>query len=200
MDNLCEIENCTSPVLAKALCSKHYSRMRRKGSADDARKNAAGPCSIEGCDRLRVGWGLCDTHYRAQYRTQHRGPIEGRLCARCSAPIPPMARVTRQYCTRACKEAAQRESGAGAQRVAKSYYKGRYGLTPDQAERMRAQGCDVCERPDGVGRWGKLHVDHNHETGQVRGVLCTNCNVGLGHFKENPALLRRAADYLEQVI
>jgi len=40
-------------------------------------------------------------------------------------------------------------------------------------------------------------VDHDHKTGDVRGGLCTNCNLGLGHFKDSPELLRFAALYLE---
>ena len=41
-----------------------------------------------------------------------------------------------------------------------------------------------------------LAVDHNHSTGKVRGLLCSNCNTGLGHFKENPNLFDRAKEYL----
>lgn len=41
-------------------------------------------------------------------------------------------------------------------------------------------------------------VDHNHVTGKVRGLLCWNCNVALGKFKDNPTILRKAADYLER--
>ena len=44
-----------------------------------------------------------------------------------------------------------------------------------------------------------LNVDHNHKTGQVRGLLCWPCNVGLGKFKDNPQSLRSAADYLEAI-
>ena len=51
--------------------------------------------------------------------------------------------------------------------------------------------CIICnlEKP--------LVVDHDHSTGEVRGGLCMNCNFGLGHFKDNPELLRLAALYLE---
>ena len=41
------------------------------------------------------------------------------------------------------------------------------------------------------------HIDHNHETGTVRGILCAGCNSGLGMFKENPEALLNAVEYLE---
>lgn len=42
----------------------------------------------------------------------------------------------------------------------------------------------------------RFHVDHDHETGAIRGALCRECNLGLGHFKDNPDFLRQAAEYL----
>jgi hypothetical protein len=42
-----------------------------------------------------------------------------------------------------------------------------------------------------------LHIDHNHLTGKTRALLCDKCNVGLGSFRDNPDLLRKAAAYLE---
>ena len=52
--------------------------------------------------------------------------------------------------------------------------------------------CAVC----GVG--GKLHVDHDHETGLVRGLLCGSCNRALGLLKDNVDSLKMAIDYLER--
>ena len=42
-----------------------------------------------------------------------------------------------------------------------------------------------------------VHIDHDHKTGFLRGLLCRSCNLGLGDFEDQPWLLRRAADYLE---
>lgn len=71
----------------------------------------------------------------------------------------------------------------------------RYGIGAAEVEGMiERQGgaCLICLRPLG----DKPHVDHCHETGQVRGVLCFNCNGGLGQFRDDAALLLRAVEYL----
>ena len=71
------------------------------------------------------------------------------------------------------------------------------GMTIEIYEAMLAeQGgrCLICkDQPDPMA----LAVDHCHETGRVRGLLCRGCNVGLGHFTDDPERLRAAADYLE---
>ena len=78
--------------------------------------------------------------------------------------------------------------------------KTRYSLTIEQYDDMlKAQdgGCKICgtDRP---GKKGRFHIDHNHSTGEVRGLLCHYCNVSLGGFKDNPDLLRAAATYVEK--
>lgn len=70
----------------------------------------------------------------------------------------------------------------------------RYGLTLAELRALPgADGaCPICESD---GR--KMHVDHDHETGKVRGFLCTRCNVGLGQFGDSIEMLARASAYLE---
>lgn len=73
-----------------------------------------------------------------------------------------------------------------------------YGLTPDQYDELLASQegrCAICrtETPGGKGGW---HVDHDHATGKVRGLLCDNCNNGLGRFADDPIRIQRAIDYL----
>jgi hypothetical protein len=80
----------------------------------------------------------------------------------------------------------------------------RYGITLEEYEALRdAQGnrCAICgDQPDpnGKGSMARLHVDHHHASGRNRALLCARCNVGIGYFRENPALLRAAVEYLEQ--
>jgi hypothetical protein len=60
--------------------------------------------------------------------------------------------------------------------------------------------CKICGRPpkpDGVRAAGKLHADHDHETGRARDLLCLNCNHMIGAAHDDPALLRKAAEYIE---
>lgn len=56
--------------------------------------------------------------------------------------------------------------------------------------------CAICQEPPIVGRGQRLHVDHNHSTGEIRGLLCHGCNVALGSFAENPFRLQAAIQYL----
>jgi hypothetical protein len=77
-----------------------------------------------------------------------------------------------------------------------------FGLNRFQVEAIRApKCCAICgttENPGGRSRDGVFHIDHEHTTGRVRGLLCGHCNVALGYMKDDPARLRAAADYLER--
>ncbi|WP_307870801.1 endonuclease VII domain-containing protein [Micromonospora sp. C51] len=69
----------------------------------------------------------------------------------------------------------------------------RYGIGQQEFDELLAeQGgvCAVCGDPD------PEHVDHDHRTGWVRGILCFNCNGGLGQFRDSPTRLARAITYL----
>lgn len=75
--------------------------------------------------------------------------------------------------------------------------KTRYGITIAQYDALaeaQGGGCALCGKACTTGK--RLAVDHDHATGRVRGLLCRKCNRGLGHFDDDPAALRRAADYL----
>lgn len=77
----------------------------------------------------------------------------------------------------------------------------KYGMTLQEYDEMLKNQdgkCAICGmNAEDNGRYGVLYVDHNHQTGKIRGLLCENCNFGLGIFKDNIDILNNAVKYLE---
>ena len=74
-----------------------------------------------------------------------------------------------------------------------------FNITPEDWElKASAQKykCAICKKECITGK--RLAVDHDHETGKIRDLLCGNCNQGLGKFKDSPQLLDEAAEYLRK--
>ena len=92
-----------------------------------------------------------------------------------------------------------KESGRKAVASRKSHLKRKYGMTLEDYDRLLEQqggGCAVCGRPPREDI--SLHVDHDHDTGHIRGILCFRCNNGIGDFGHDLALLEAAAAYLRR--
>lgn len=89
-----------------------------------------------------------------------------------------------------------KKSAAIAERT---YYKQKYGITVKQKEEMIAQQnncCAICQQPFSASK--HTCVDHNHQTGDVRGILCTSCNHGLGKFKDSITYMQNAIAYIKK--
>lgn len=74
----------------------------------------------------------------------------------------------------------------------------RYGITIQQRNEMfnKQDGlCAICGKPPKT-ILTQFHIDHDHMTGRIRGLLCVKCNMGLGLFKDNLRLLEKAKEYL----
>ncbi|SRR6266568_3130857 len=69
-------------------------------------------------------------------------------------------------------------------------------LTYEEMLTLQGGGCAICGSAVNMAN-RDLAIDHDHATGQIRGLLCTYCNTGLGMFRDNPELLREAISYLE---
>lgn len=77
----------------------------------------------------------------------------------------------------------------------------KFGLTWDEYKTMRdsqENKCAICGSIIGDAMGNRLYVDHNHSTGKVRGLLCSDCNFGIGKFHDNIELLKNAIKYLEE--
>lgn len=125
-----------------------------------------------------------------------------KLCHKCrERKTEDDFRSNRNTC-RACEGAANIvrnhivENGLKRQRA--NNLKVRYGMNVDEFFIMlksQDSQCAICKQ-DLSEDFTKCYVDHDHVTGRNRAILCYSCNIGLGHFKDNPELLRNAAEYL----
>lgn len=87
-----------------------------------------------------------------------------------------------------------------------NHLKRTYGITLDDYNIMLDEQngvCRLCDKTEARKTNGRtqrmpLFVDHNHKTGQVRGLLCSHCNAGLGMFKEDAELMTRAINYIKE--
>lgn len=132
-----------------------------------------------------------------------------RTCKKCQTSKPlekfPKSKTCkegRKHVCRACQTKAwesnvQNNPDRAAERKwqlrLKAWNRRGFSLTPEEYQSLwdRARGrCEICERTD------RLCVDHDHATGKARGILCSQCNRGLGYFKDNKKSLARAVQYL----
>lgn len=140
---------------------------------------------------------------------QDEGDIETgtRVCQKCNTrkSMTDFYYANRKTCRRrTCKACVgvrfNERRAANPQRHARASrrwtIRTKYGISEEQFDRILANQegqCRVC--------WTLLYpantnIDHDHKSGRVRGLLCFNCNVAIGHFRDNPALMERAAGYI----
>jgi len=159
-------------------------------------------CEVENCSGLVIAKALCQSHYD---RRRRYGDLVTRpstfTCAGCLQEA--VARRTGKFPT-LC-DACMREKHA-KQMLADRRRKGlweSYKMTIDEYQKMYNEQnglCLICNQQT-QGRGAKkntLAVDHTHETGKIRGLLCSHCNTGLGLFRDNKELLQKAIDYLNE--
>jgi hypothetical protein len=121
-----------------------------------------------------------------------------RGCKPCKRNLPEAAfDASGKYC-RECQSARAKNR---TQEQRRGYYlKATYSITTTDYNALldkQNNSCAICGQPGGKLRTGSgLHVDHCHETGAVRGLLCFNCNTALGKFSDNIERLQSAINYL----
>lgn len=180
----CELDECSVPCRTRnsRWCEAHYIRWYRHGDPRARVSTAREPngtcfhCGGPSPKQKIFCSQLCAT------RDRIGAAYEERFCPVCDATVPITDRVDRIYCTQRCADTGIRAR--------------RYGLTVAQFRELVAQHgetCAVCGQES-----DKMHIDHCHATGKVRGMLCAMCNLGLGYFSDDTDRLLRAVAYLRE--
>lgn len=205
----CSFQPCGRQARTAGLCGGHDSQQRRGHKLYEiGDREAASAHRRAAWARLTPEERAARTAHLAEYgklpktaqhvqrmaesrkaRWAERGGMRptDRNCWGCGVTFVPTG-LRQHYCTSVCWRITARARKYGMDRAAFD-------------DLLAGQGgaCALCASTQkgfnsGVG----LHIDHCHETGRVRGLLCGDCNTALGRFGDNPALLRRAAEYLER--
>lgn len=220
----CSVEGCDETVKSRGMCGKHYARDQRakygacvvegcdKGAASRhghcamhyARKLAYGTtgeppprkkmdpiCSVEGCGKETRSRGYCTTHWarwRKHGSTDLAEPPSTFHCRRCATTQPRSNYEPAEGCCTECAKKVIRDRNLFRScRV--------FAADADAQEAHQGYMCAICGLPSEESK-RRLHVDHCHETGVMRGRLCSECNLGLGKFQDDPHILEIAAAYL----
>lgn len=157
-------------------------------------------CEIDGCADPVSAKAKCRKHYRAAHYEANRERITARNAQNRATNGDQWNATVR------AKRAADPETFrakdrarylANPEKWRRATLK-RYGITVQRYDELLTEqggGCAVCGVTEqGNGRL--LAVDHDHDTGAVRGLLCGPCNAGVGMFQDSPALLAAAITYL----
>jgi len=108
-----------------------------------------------------------------------------------------------------CKDCSKERNKKDRENIRNRNIRWKYGIEySDLLDMYKSQDgkCAICNidmdlfYQDGETKHTVCHVDHNHNTDIIRGLLCSECNTGLGKFKDNVDFLQSAIDYLEETI
>jgi uncharacterized protein YunC (DUF1805 family) len=206
-DVQCEVDGCDrlSGCKSHRMCNKHYLAWRKHGDPLGAKwtverprgqNNRSESCVFDGCDNKPHAREMCQGHWKQWSDGRDLTPLRERRrfidghkeCPRCGVLKPASSYGKKNHMLawecRSCVSVTGKAQ--------------RYGLTRDEALALCAvTECGACGA-DIDSSTRNHHIDHCHETGRVRGALCHGCNIALGNAKDDPAILRALAEYLER--
>jgi hypothetical protein len=180
-DKTCWVAECARRVDSNGLCNYHARRARggKLEVPEELGVKLNGPCSFEGCDRPYISKGLCHSHYcqlqegrQLKELREYGKYVKGDHV--CGVP--------------SCKKAAISMGFCGNHKSLQI----QYGLTVEEFVEVWTD--PRCENP-GCSNITRLHMDHDHDTGKYRGLLCSGCNSALGFLKEDTARMEGLAVY-----
>lgn len=222
MPEKCHAIGCNNPAISKGLCDKHRKRLARHGSIEETRPADWGqrekhPAYRSWCGLIRyykksipAEWNefwnfVRDVPERPErgsyYRQDPSKPFSKDNFYWKVPRLPKELREDRAAYMRAWQRAARAaDPDYGKNAYMKRVYKVDLEWFNQQFD-LQNGVCDICGKPETAiihGRKISLAVDHCHDTGRVRGLLCQACNRGLGFMKHKEDILQSAINYLQK--
>lgn len=175
LDNFRGHPDCKDGLFSRCkFCENEQRRLRRASLSDEERKRV-------NASRKRA---------KQKYNQTERGRAKNKAHGEASRRRP----WYREYLSSEKRKAYYRER----------LLRAKFNLSLEKYAAMVVQqngGCAICGTlEEKAGRFGVFDVDHDHETGIVRGLLCSRCNRGIGVFSDNVELVRRAFEYLAKCL
>lgn len=218
----CSVIGCNKPVVANSLCDMHRKRVERHGYVEPAHPDRGQrekhPLYKVWCGLMRYHKRLCDPRWHDLWAfAEDIGPVPSERARfnRIDRAKPWAAgnvfwkEITASPSKRDQNSAYMRAYQCRLRAANPDYFRGadlkrNYGVTLTwYNEQLEKQGhaCAICLRPETMqirGRTVRLAVDHCHDTGKVRGLLCAPCNQAVGGFGHSIDRLHSAIAYLRQ--
>ena len=209
--NICTVENCGNRVVSHGLCDKHRVNLKRNGTAESTRPDDWGKREKH---PLYIYWN--DTKKRESLNICDGWKYDFWFFVSCVKERPSKNHYLRaRYIDRPLSSDNWQwvEGLTDANRLIlnrqkqRKHNKNRLRLSAEERDKIISDAnhkCQICGADKntndcvvtGKKTTKSLCIDHCHETGKVRGVLCHSCNVALGHFKDDISLLKKATVYL----
>jgi hypothetical protein len=222
MPEKCHAIGCSNPAISKGLCDKHRKRLARHGSIEETRPSDWGrrekhPAYRSWCGLIRYyknyipqEWNEFWNFVRDVPERPERGSYYRQDQSKPFSKdnfywkVPRLSKELRQDRAAYMREWQRKARAADPDYGKNAYMKRIYKVDLDWFNRqfdLQKGVCAICDKPETTvihGRQISLAVDHCHDTGRVRGLLCRGCNNSIGHFNHNIRILKSAIDYLRK--
>ncbi len=218
----CSVAECNNSMKCKNLCNMHYCRFIRHGSTDMPIKikEVEKKCSVPDCNNFVKANKLCCKHYQ---RMRHHGTLnlatpktkkqllvaEGKsFCPACNM-IKTLDHFHKDnyatlriavYCKECCSKKGKLSYCKSKNKRRNYEYHKIYNISLEDYNKMLKEQdnkCLICHKQFASHR-RSIHIDHNHKTGKVRGLLCPRCNPLLGLCNDDISILKEAINYLKK--
>lgn len=220
MASKCMVHGCDAPSVANDVCQKHYKRIVRHGTVENTRPKDWGsrerhPAYLNWCNLRRSHADAVDERWLKDFWCFVTDIPEknGRQTAsRIDKNEPwskenfywkdkkPASEETKEY----MRDWHKRSRSINFEYYKNIFLKKNYGVTYEWYQNKLIEQnnvCAICAQPETAIIKGKvlaLAVDHCHDTGKVRGLLCRACNNAIGALKHDEVILQRAIQYLRE--